>query len=73
MYRDFKIMLRSKLIVNVQTTGAQRDWFLQQMKADVDFLRGLGVQDYSFLLGKHPIKAEEKKESVKNLVLRMRK
>lgn len=53
--------------------GAQRDWFLQQMKADVDFLRGLGVQDYSFLLGRHPIKAEEKKESVKNLVFRMRK
>lgn len=53
--------------------GPQRDWFLQQMKADVDFLQGLGVQDYSLLLGRHPIGTEEKKESVKNLVLRMRK
>ena len=63
----------TKLYSNLQTTGPQRDWFLQQMKADVDFLQGLGVQDYSLLLGRHPIGTEEKKESVKNLVLRMRK
>ena len=58
---------------NVVFSGAQRDWFIQQINADVNFLRNLGVQDYSLLLGKHPIYAGDKKESVKNLVVRMKK
>ena len=54
------------------TTGAQRDWFLTQLRADVDFLLGLGVLDYSLLLGRHPLKTSDRKESVPNLVLRMK-
>ncbi|XP_060569931.1 phosphatidylinositol 4-phosphate 5-kinase-like protein 1 [Ruditapes philippinarum] len=53
--------------------GNQRDWFLTQLRADVDFLLSIGVLDYSLLLGRHPLHATEKKESVGNLVLRMKK
>ncbi|XP_053381054.1 phosphatidylinositol 4-phosphate 5-kinase-like protein 1 isoform X2 [Mercenaria mercenaria] len=53
--------------------GNQRDWFLTQLRADVDFLLTINVQDYSLLLGRHPLHVSEKKESVGNLVLRMKK
>ena len=54
-------------------SGGQRDWFIEQINADVEFLHTLGVQDYSLLLGKHPIYTGDKKESVHNLVIRMKK
>ena len=54
-------------------SGAQRDWFIEQINADVEFLHTLGVQDYSLLLGRHPIYTGDKKESVHNLVIRMKK
>lgn len=55
------------------SSGRERDWFLTQLRADVDFLLKNGVQDYSLLLGRHPITVSEKRESVGNLVLRMKK
>ncbi|KAL4219158.1 hypothetical protein ACF0H5_021740 [Mactra antiquata] len=53
--------------------GNEKDWFLTQLRADVDFLLSIGVQDYSLLVGRHPLHAIEKRESVSNLVLRMKK
>ena len=60
-------------IQKVLFSGGQRDWFIEQINADVEFLHTLGVQDYSLLLGKHPIYTGDKKESVHNLVIRMKK
>ncbi|XP_052219689.1 phosphatidylinositol 4-phosphate 5-kinase-like protein 1 isoform X1 [Dreissena polymorpha] len=53
--------------------GAQKKWFLTQLRADVDFLKGIEVQDYSLLLGRHPLHTGEKRLSVGNLVMRVQK
>jgi hypothetical protein len=54
-------------------TGTQRDWFLRQLHSDVNFLRGLGVQDYSLLIGRHELHVDDQQTTFGNLVTRMRK
>ncbi|KAK3599254.1 hypothetical protein CHS0354_012865 [Potamilus streckersoni] len=51
--------------------GPQKEWFLQQVKADVDFLYELGVGDYSMLVGRHPLHGSECRETLGNLVTRI--
>ncbi|XP_061184598.1 phosphatidylinositol 4-phosphate 5-kinase-like protein 1 [Saccostrea echinata] len=53
--------------------GSQREWFLRQLRHDVNFLRELGVQDYSLLLGRHELHIDDQQTSFGNLVYRMRK
>ncbi|XP_052789824.1 phosphatidylinositol 4-phosphate 5-kinase-like protein 1 [Mya arenaria] len=53
--------------------GPQKDWFLTQLRADVDFLREIEVLDFSLLLGRHRLESSEKHESMSNLVIRVKK
>lgn len=53
--------------------GNQRDWFLRQLRHDVSFLRDLGVQDYSLLLGRHELHKDDQQKTFVDLVDRMRK
>lgn len=53
--------------------GSQRDWFLDQLEIDVEFLQSLGVQDYSLLVGRHPLHPDEKKQDFANFVFRVKK
>ncbi|XP_041367931.1 phosphatidylinositol 4-phosphate 5-kinase-like protein 1 [Gigantopelta aegis] len=53
--------------------GSQRDWFITQLKADTEFLRGLSVQDYSLLVGRQKLHSDEMKETLPNLVKRLAK
>ncbi|WAR31946.1 PI5L1-like protein [Mya arenaria] len=52
--------------------GPQKDWFLTQLRADVDFLREIEVLDFSLLLGRHRLESSEKHESMSNLVIRVK-
>ncbi|XP_076454568.1 phosphatidylinositol 4-phosphate 5-kinase-like protein 1 [Babylonia areolata] len=54
--------------------GTNRDWFLNQVKADSMFLRGLNVMDYSLLIGRQTRQNDESREqSVQQLVSRITK
>ncbi|XP_056012350.1 phosphatidylinositol 4-phosphate 5-kinase-like protein 1 isoform X2 [Ostrea edulis] len=53
--------------------GTQRDWFVRQLHNDVNFLRGLGVQDYSLLFGRHDLHVDDQQTTFGNLVTRLRK
>ena len=55
------------------SVGPQRDWFLQQLRHDVDLLQGLGVQDYSLLVGYHPLHEDEKIHDLGDLMMRVKK
>ncbi|XP_056012352.1 phosphatidylinositol 4-phosphate 5-kinase-like protein 1 isoform X5 [Ostrea edulis] len=52
--------------------GTQRDWFVRQLHNDVNFLRGLGVQDYSLLFGRHDLHVDDQQTTFGNLVTRLR-
>ncbi|KAJ8299992.1 hypothetical protein KUTeg_021511 [Tegillarca granosa] len=53
--------------------GHQKNWFIKQLKLDVKFLETLGVQDYSLLVGRHPLHENERHQSFGSLVMRMTK
>ncbi|KAL5012428.1 hypothetical protein ScPMuIL_010979 [Solemya velum] len=53
--------------------GSQKEWFVQQLKADVDFMKDIGVQDYSLLVGSHELHPEERRKSFSDVVLRVQK
>nr|XP_006813045.1 PREDICTED: phosphatidylinositol 4-phosphate 5-kinase-like protein 1-like [Saccoglossus kowalevskii] len=42
--------------------GEQRQWFLDQVQYDTEFLEQIGVMDYSLLLGYHPIHFTERQQ-----------
>lgn len=58
---------------SLRISGNQRDWFLRQLRHDVSFLRDLGVQDYSLLLGRHELHKDDQQKTFVDLVDRMRK
>uniref|UniRef100_A0A8C6U7H6 Phosphatidylinositol-4-phosphate 5-kinase like 1 n=1 Tax=Neogobius melanostomus TaxID=47308 RepID=A0A8C6U7H6_9GOBI len=39
--------------------GAEKDWFLEQVRADTEFLQSLNVLDYSLLLAQQPLHHDE--------------
>ncbi|XP_033828109.1 phosphatidylinositol 4-phosphate 5-kinase-like protein 1 [Periophthalmus magnuspinnatus] len=57
------------------TLGPEKSWFVEQVRADVEFLRGLNVLDYSLLLAHQPLHQDELqgRHSLANLVLRTTK
>ncbi|KAJ0019067.1 hypothetical protein NQD34_006636 [Periophthalmus magnuspinnatus] len=54
------------------TLGPEKSWFVEQVRADVEFLRGLNVLDYSLLLAHQPLHQDELqgRHWLANLVLR---
>ncbi|KAM3867771.1 phosphatidylinositol 4-phosphate 5-kinase-like protein 1 [Diretmus argenteus] len=57
------------------TLGKTKTWFVEQVKMDAGFLRGLNVLDYSLLLAHQPLHQDELdgKHSFANIVLRATK
>ncbi|KAK6195324.1 hypothetical protein SNE40_000781 [Patella caerulea] len=53
--------------------GTQGEWFIEQLKADTLFMKELGVQDYSLLVGRQIRHVDEQKETLSNLISRMQK
>ncbi|CAL9707694.1 unnamed protein product [Knipowitschia caucasica] len=55
--------------------GPEKAWFVEQVKADSEFLRSLNVLDYSLLIAHQPLHQDEldRKHSFANLVLRTTK
>ncbi|XP_071154628.1 phosphatidylinositol 4-phosphate 5-kinase-like protein 1 [Mytilus edulis] len=53
--------------------GVQKAWFLRQLQIDADFLRQVGVQDYSLLIGRHKISSSEVKDSVSDVFIRVKR
>uniref|UniRef100_A0A3B4BEP9 PIPK domain-containing protein n=1 Tax=Periophthalmus magnuspinnatus TaxID=409849 RepID=A0A3B4BEP9_9GOBI len=41
------------------TLGPEKSWFVEQVRADVEFLRGLNVLDYSLLLAHQPLHQDD--------------
>uniref|UniRef100_A0A8C6UF47 Phosphatidylinositol-4-phosphate 5-kinase like 1 n=1 Tax=Neogobius melanostomus TaxID=47308 RepID=A0A8C6UF47_9GOBI len=56
---------------NFQGQHIKKDWFLEQVRADTEFLQSLNVLDYSLLLAQQPLHHDEleRKHSLANLVL----
>ncbi|XP_072288486.1 phosphatidylinositol 4-phosphate 5-kinase-like protein 1 [Eucyclogobius newberryi] len=55
--------------------GPERPWFLEQVRADAEFLHSLNVLDYSLLIAHQPLHQDEiqAKHGLANLVLRTTK
>ncbi|XP_071096291.1 phosphatidylinositol 4-phosphate 5-kinase-like protein 1 [Haliotis cracherodii] len=53
--------------------GPQREWFITQLKADTEFLKEMAVQDYSLLIGRQELHTDERRETLPNLVERLKK
>eukprot|EP00918_Siedleckia_nematoides_P069578 GHVU01151720.1.p1 GENE.GHVU01151720.1~~GHVU01151720.1.p1 ORF type:complete len:429 (-),score=32.71 GHVU01151720.1:719-1984(-) len=54
--------------------GAQRDWFLRQVEHDLALMAEFQVQDYSLLVGSHPLHASETQPaSMFDMVVRVQK
>ena len=43
--------------------GPQKDWFLKQIKIDIDFLKKIGVLNYSLLVGIQSLHMDEVKQN----------
>lgn len=55
------------------SSGPQKEWFLQQLKLDIDLMKRLHVQDYSLLIAYYPLQKDEKKQDFADLALRLKK